>query len=152
MGFQRFPSALRSDVCDGEYGDRRLCSRIGLGDFQRKYKQQCRKTALRLRSLIFPRQSSTCILGSVRSNVKFSLACLEGFGASSFPGAIEPTKKFGLVGTYAKDERFVSSRGARGSLISYRTVYLTYQHILQTAFFIGAPCLHQFAKQFAYER
>lgn len=35
---------------------------------------------------------------------------------------------------YAKGERVVSSRGARGSLISYRMVYLTYQHILQTAF------------------
>ncbi|KYM82110.1 hypothetical protein ALC53_07358 [Atta colombica] len=38
----------------------------------------------------------------------FSVACLESFGASSFPGAIKPTKKFGLVGT---------------------------QHILQTAFY-----------------
>jgi len=29
----------------------------------------------------------------------FSVACLESFGASSFPGAIKSTKKFGLVGT-----------------------------------------------------
>lgn len=36
---------------------------------------------------------------SVRSNMIFSVACLENFGASSFPGAIKPTKKFGLVGT-----------------------------------------------------
>lgn len=36
---------------------------------------------------------------SVRSNMIFSVACLESFGASSFSGAIKPTKKFGLVGT-----------------------------------------------------
>jgi len=48
---------------------------------------------------------------------------------------------------FAKGERVVSSRGARDSLyIFYRTVYLTYQHILQTVYppFIGTSCLHQF--------
>ncbi|KYN43946.1 hypothetical protein ALC56_01484 [Trachymyrmex septentrionalis] len=36
---------------------------------------------------------------SVRSNMIFSVACLESFGTSNFPSAIRPTKKFGLVGT-----------------------------------------------------
>ncbi|KYN10649.1 hypothetical protein ALC57_17255 [Trachymyrmex cornetzi] len=87
---------------------------IGFEDFQRKHKQQRRRTAIRLRSLMFLRQSSNCVLNSdhssvriseliekysVRSNMIFSVACLESFGASSFPGAIKPTKKFGLVGT-----------------------------------------------------
>ncbi|KYQ57159.1 hypothetical protein ALC60_03825 [Trachymyrmex zeteki] len=87
---------------------------VGFEDFQRKHKQQRRRTAFRLRSLMFLRQSSSCVLKSdhssvriseliekysVRSNMIFSVACLENFGASSFPGAIKPTKKFGLVGT-----------------------------------------------------